>query len=125
MLAEVGTMDETDTDESTSDENVSQDVHDADNDETNQQDSNDELRDTDAAESSADSNDDDKNDGEIDRLQKECHAMVQLLKRLERREHDLTIQNEILAREALMCGMDTSRLEAPQPKRRKSTKIDP
>jgi len=47
--------------------------------------------------------------------------MVRLLKRLEKEEEELHAQNEILAREAMLCGFDPVRLEPPAPKRRKSS----
>jgi hypothetical protein len=57
---------------------------------------------------------------EMDVLKQECSEMVSLLKKLEKEEHDLRLQNEILAREALLCGFDPSMLGPPAPKRRKS-----
>jgi hypothetical protein len=57
--------------------------------------------------------------GELERLQKECGAMVQLLKRLEREELNMQRQVEILAQEALKGGYQPHLLEPPAPKRRK------
>lgn len=57
---------------------------------------------------------------ELGRIQQECSAMVKLLKNLEKEEHDLQCQLEILAREALLCGFDPEVLEPPAPKRRKT-----
>jgi hypothetical protein len=45
--------------------------------------------------------------------------MIRLLKNLEAQERSLYAQNEILAREALMCGFEPHLLEPPAPKRRK------
>lgn len=55
----------------------------------------------------------------LERIQSECHAMLQLLQNLQQEERTLDKQNEILAREALLCGMDTSVLEPPTAKKRK------
>jgi hypothetical protein len=41
------------------------------------------------------------------RLKRECAAMVEYLKQLEREENDLMMQNEILARECLSNGWPT------------------
>lgn len=60
-------------------------------------------------------------DEEKQRLQSECSIMIQYLKQLEEKEAELYTQNEILVREALVNGFDISILEAPIPKRRKST----
>jgi hypothetical protein len=60
---------------------------------------------------------------EQDRLEKECRAMVKLVKRLRTEEEDLREKNEMLAREALSCGFQLASLEAPPPKRR--PKISP
>jgi hypothetical protein len=57
---------------------------------------------------------------EVERLQKESCAMVRLLKMLEKEENELRIQNEILAREALMNGYDPTILEPAAPKRRRT-----
>ena len=59
--------------------------------------------------------------GEIERLQTECSAMVRLLKSLEKEEHDLQCQLEILAREAMLCGFAPQIVEPPAPKRRRTT----
>lgn len=45
--------------------------------------------------------------------------MVKYLKKLEKEENELRLQNEILAREALVNGFELGLLEAPAPKRRK------
>jgi hypothetical protein len=42
-----------------------------------------------------------------ERLKRECAAMVELLRHLDRQENDLLIQNEILARECLSNGWPT------------------
>lgn len=55
---------------------------------------------------------------ELERLKKECKAMVTLLKRLREEEEDLREKNVMLAREALLCGFQMDNLEAPPPKRR-------
>ena len=57
---------------------------------------------------------------ELERLKKESSEMINLLKDLENEERDLAHQNEILAREALLCGLDVRVLEPPAPKRRKT-----
>jgi hypothetical protein len=57
-------------------------------------------------------------ESEAERLKRESRAMVRLLKKLEAEEMELTMQNEILAREALLCGFDPGVLEPPAPKRR-------
>jgi hypothetical protein len=57
---------------------------------------------------------------ELDRLQKECRAMVTLIHRLHEEEEDLRDKNIMLAREALLCGFDIHNLEAPPPKRRRT-----
>jgi hypothetical protein len=56
---------------------------------------------------------------EVKKLKKECAAMIQLLKSLEKEEQELRVQNEILAREALLNGFAVGLLEPPAPKRRK------
>ena len=56
---------------------------------------------------------------EVERLKKESKEMIQQLKQLEQQEHELTIQNEILARETLLNGFDPTLLEPLAPKRRK------
>lgn len=58
---------------------------------------------------------------ELERIKKECSAMLRLLKSLDKEEQQLRKQNEILAREALLCGFDPGILGPPAPKRRKST----
>ena len=57
---------------------------------------------------------------EFERIQSECSAMVQLLKSLESKEHDLQCQLQVLAREALLCGFSPSAMEPPAPKRRRT-----
>ncbi len=59
-------------------------------------------------------------DGESERLQRECSAMVKLLKNLEKEEHDLQCQLEVLAREAILCGFDPSLVEPALGKRRRT-----
>jgi hypothetical protein len=56
---------------------------------------------------------------DIDRIKTECSAMLRLLKTLEKEEQGISAQNEILAREALLCGFEPHLLEPPAPKRRK------
>jgi hypothetical protein len=56
---------------------------------------------------------------EKSQLKKECTAMIRHLKNLEEEENQLRLQNEILAREALINGFNVGLLEAPAPKRRK------
>ena len=56
---------------------------------------------------------------ELQRLQRECSAMVKLLKNLEKEEHDLQCQLEVLAREAIMCGFDPNVVEPALGKRRR------
>ena len=70
---------------------------------------------TSLANDAADVNDD--ND-EVRRLQRECSAMVKLLKNLEQEEHDLQCQLEVIVREALLCGFDPTVLEPASYKRR-------
>ena len=43
--------------------------------------------------------------------------MIQLLKRQEQEQNELRIQNEILAREALLHGFDPDGIEPPAPKK--------
>ena len=50
--------------------------------------------------------------------QAECSTMISLLKDLEKEEHDLQCQIEILAKEALLCGFQNDIFEPPIPKRR-------
>jgi hypothetical protein len=57
---------------------------------------------------------------ELTRLQRECSAMVKLLKNLEQEEHDLQCQLEVLAREALLCGFDPTVVEPASSKRRRA-----
>lgn len=56
---------------------------------------------------------------QVEILKKECSMMVGLLKQSETEENELSAQNKILAREALLCGFDPAVLEPPAPKRRK------
>jgi hypothetical protein len=56
---------------------------------------------------------------QVEILKKECSIMVELLKQSETEEKEMTAQNKILAREALLCGFDVAILEPPAPKRRK------
>ena len=59
---------------------------------------------------------------EIARLKGECSAMTKLLKKLEAQENEFRLQNEILAREALLNGFELGLLEPRTTKRRKATK---
>jgi hypothetical protein len=56
----------------------------------------------------------------LERIKTECSAMIRLIKSLEKEELSLEAQNEILAREALLCGFEPHLLEPPAPKRRKN-----
>jgi hypothetical protein len=56
---------------------------------------------------------------DIEQLKRECSAMISLMKKLEKEESEIRLQNEILAREALVNGFELGLLEAPAPKRRK------
>jgi hypothetical protein len=56
---------------------------------------------------------------QVEILKKECTLMMGLLKQSETEEKELSAQNKILAREALLCGFDPAVLEPPAPKRRK------
>jgi hypothetical protein len=56
---------------------------------------------------------------QVEILKKECSTMVGLLKQSEIEEKEMSAQNKILAREALLCGFDVAILEPPAPKRRK------
>ena len=56
----------------------------------------------------------------IQAIQAECTAMISLLRDLEKEEHDLHCQLEILAREALLCGFQNDVIEPPIPKKRKT-----
>ena len=61
---------------------------------------------------------------EDEKLQKETKAMIALLKVLEKEEHELILQNQILAREALLNGYSPN-LEptaATSTRRKSSTK---
>ena len=71
-----------------------------------------------------DDEEEESNDGtssEVERLQAECSAMVKLLVKLEKEEHQLTCQLEILAREALLCGFIPDVVEPAAPKRRRTS----
>ncbi|GAX10902.1 hypothetical protein FisN_4Hu147 [Fistulifera solaris] len=57
---------------------------------------------------------------EMHKLRTECSVMVKYLKHLERKEAELVLQNEILAREAVVNGFDISALEPAALKRRKT-----
>jgi hypothetical protein len=57
---------------------------------------------------------------EIHKLRTECSMMVKYLKHFEKKEAELVLQNEILAREAVVNGYDISALEPAAPKRRKA-----
>lgn len=57
---------------------------------------------------------------ELHRLQRESSAMVKLLKTLEKEEHALQCELEILAREALLCGFDPAVVEPASSKRRRT-----
>ena len=59
------------------------------------------------------------NEESLERVQRECAAMMKLLAKLEQEELDLRAQNEILARNALLCGFAPGMLEPPAPKRRR------
>jgi len=50
---------------------------------------------------------------DAERLKKESLAMIQFLKQQEQEQNELRIQNEILAREALLRGFDPDGLEPP------------
>ena len=71
------------------------------------------------AERSALETSDGQDEGELKRLQRECSAMVKLLKNLEKEEHDLQCQLEVLAREAILCGFDPNLVEPALGKRRR------
>jgi hypothetical protein len=64
---------------------------------------------------------------EVSRLKRESRAMILLLKQLEKEENELILQNEILAREALLNGftpelMDASQLLSASKKRKAQAK---
>mmetsp|Transcript_3880 Transcript_3880/g.10162 ORF Transcript_3880/g.10162 Transcript_3880/m.10162 type:complete len:123 (+) Transcript_3880:30-398(+) len=63
---------------------------------------------------------DNNNNNNIQAIQAECTAMISLLRDLEKEEHDLHCQLEILAREALLCGFQNDVIEPPIPKKRKT-----
>ncbi len=60
----------------------------------------------------------------IQAIQAECSTMISLLKDLEKEEHDLQCQLEILAKEALLCGFQNDVIEPPIPKKRNKKKDD-
>lgn len=60
---------------------------------------------------------------ELERLQRECSAMVKLLKNLEKEENDLQCQLEVLAREVILCGFDPAVVEPASAKRRRTTVV--
>ena len=63
---------------------------------------------------------------ELERLKRESIAMVKYLKKLRREEKDLRQRNEMIAREALLCGFQPDTLEsAPTKQRRKSSAASP
>lgn len=62
-------------------------------------------------------------EAELARLQRECSAMVKLLKNLEKEEHDLQCQLEVLGRETLLCGFDPNVVEPTAAKRRRVTSV--
>ena len=55
---------------------------------------------------------------DIQTIQEECSTMISLLQDLEKDEHDLQCQLEILAKEALLCGFQNDVIEPPIPKKR-------
>lgn len=55
----------------------------------------------------------------LERIKKECAAMMKLIVKLEQEELDLRSQNEVLARAALLSGFTPGVLEPPGPKRRR------
>ena len=55
---------------------------------------------------------------DIQAIQAECSTMISLLQDLEKEEHDLQCQLEILAKEALLCGFQNDVIEPPIPKKR-------
>jgi len=58
------------------------------------------------------------NGNDIQTIQEECSTMISLLQDLEKEEHDLQCQLEILAKEALLCGFQNDVIEPPIPKKR-------
>ena len=60
----------------------------------------------------------------LQRIKRECAAMMRLLTRLEQEELDLRSQNEVLARTALLCGFSPALLEPPAPRRKRQPKQD-
>ena len=63
---------------------------------------------------------------ELQRLKRESAAMVKYLKKLQREEKDSRLRNEMIAREALLCGFQPDALEsAPSKQRRKSSAASP
>ena len=55
---------------------------------------------------------------DIQAIQAECSTMISLLQDLEKEEHDLQCQLEILAKEALLCGFQNDIIEPPIPRKR-------
>lgn len=55
---------------------------------------------------------------DIQAIQAECSTMISLLKDLEKEEHDLQCQLDILAKEALLCGFQNDVFEPPIPRKR-------
>lgn len=62
---------------------------------------------------------------DIQAIQAECSAMISLLQDLEKEEHDLQCQLEILAKEALLCGFQIDVFEPPIPKKRAKKAAQP
>ena len=54
---------------------------------------------------------------DLERLQKDSVAMIQFLKRQEQELNEIRIQNEILAREALLHGFDPDVVAPPSSKK--------
>ena len=52
----------------------------------------------------------------VEQLQRESKAMIHLLKKLEKEEKELSLQNQILAREALTNGYTIESVLKSQPK---------
>jgi hypothetical protein len=61
-------------------------------------------------------------DADVDRLQRESNAMIALLKQLEKEEKELTIQNRILSREALLNGFSVEGILESLPKKEPTKK---
>ena len=97
----------------------------ANNNHDNNVDDNEEAEDDDDDDDEEEEDEDEDTNDELDQLQKECRAMVTLLKRLRQEEEDLRQKNIMLAREALLCGFQMEGLEAPPPKRRVTKSAPP